>query len=124
MICPKCSSTMDVVDFEGYEIQKCSGCEGLWFENLEHELLKDIKGSETIDTGDAKDGALYDVMDSYDCPVCSSKMVKLVDKDQTHIWYEVCHSCFGVFFDAGEFRDYKDYTLFDVIGELFAQERL
>jgi Zn-finger nucleic acid-binding protein len=50
-------------------------------------------------------------------------MVKMVDKDQPHIWYEQCHSCFGVYFDAGEFNDYKHRSLFDYIGDIFVKER-
>jgi Zn-finger nucleic acid-binding protein len=50
-------------------------------------------------------------------------MVKMVDHKQPHIWYETCHSCFGVFFDAGEFRDFKEETLADYFKDLFAKER-
>ena len=123
MKCPKCGFDMEAVEFEGYEVQKCISCEGLWFENLEHEILKDIKGAESIDTGDAKEGALYNSVEDYKCPACSGDVVRLVDTKQAHIWYEVCHSCFGVFFDAGEFRDYKDYSLFDVVGDFLTKER-
>lgn len=114
---------MNVVEFQDIKVNKCSGCEGLWFNNLEHEVLKNIKGSETLDTGDAKDGAGYDKIDDYKCPNCSGTMVKLVDKEQPHIWYEVCHSCYGVYFDAGEFRDYKRFSLSDYIALFINKER-
>ena len=32
---------------------------------------------------------------------------------QTHIAYEACTVCYGVYFDAGEFTDYKHETLAD-----------
>jgi len=123
MKCPKCNSLMETVEFKGIEIDQCGSCEGIWFDNLEHEELKNMKGSEVIDTGDAKDGAMYDQMDDYSCPKCGGKMVRMVDKDQPHIWYERCHSCFGAFFDAGEFRDYKHRSFIDYIGDIFVRER-
>lgn len=123
MKCPKCHAKMEDVEFSGFTVERCSGCSGLWFSNLEHELLKDIDGSELLDSGDATDGATYDEIEQYSCPNCSGKMVKLVDHEQPHIWYEVCHSCYGVFFDAGEFRDYKEHSLFDTIADFFVRER-
>jgi len=123
MHCPKCSSEMSAMKFNEIEYFKCSGCEGLWFNNLEHEILKSMKGSESIDTGDAKEGVLYDAVSNYNCPNCSGHMDRLVDKDQPHLWYEVCHSCYGAFFDAGEFRDYKEFDVFDFIASFFVKER-
>ncbi len=123
MNCPKCESLMETVEFKGVEVDKCSSCEGIWFDNLEYEDLKGMKGSEAIDTGDPKDGALYDHIDNYPCPKCGGNMVKMVDKDQPHIWYEQCHSCYGVFFDAGEFSDYKHRSFIDYISDIFVKER-
>lgn len=123
MDCPKCNGLMETVDFKGFHVEKCSQCEGLWFHNLEHELLKNIEDSELLDTGDAKTGASYDTVEDYLCPNCSGHMVKLVDHEQPHIWYEVCHSCYGVFFDAGEFRDLKEQSFFDTVARFFVKER-
>ncbi|MDH3641318.1 MAG: zf-TFIIB domain-containing protein [Gammaproteobacteria bacterium] len=47
----------------------------------------------------------------------------MIDRDQPHLWYEACTVCYGVFFDAGEFRDYKEKTALDFFRDLFAQER-
>ena len=123
MYCPKCNSSMEPIKFQDIEIHKCTGCQGIWFDNLDHELLKSMKGSEAIDTGDPKDGAEFDQVDDYNCPRCHGKMVRLVDNEQPHIWYECCHSCFGAFFDAGEFSDYKNRSVVDFIVDLFVRER-
>jgi Zn-finger nucleic acid-binding protein len=50
-------------------------------------------------------------------------MVKMVDARQPHIRYESCSVCYGVFFDAGEFRDYNKETVLDFFRALFAKER-
>ena len=123
MDCPKCGSTLSTMKYNDIEYEKCSGCEGLWFHNLEHEVLKNMTGSESIDTGDPKDGAVLDNISDYRCPSCSGNMVNLVDKEQPHIRFEVCHSCYGVFFDAGEFRDYKKESFIDFIASFFVKER-
>ena len=38
-------------------------------------------------------------------------MIPMVDKNQYHIKYEACPNCFGTFFDAGEFRDLKEFSV-------------
>ena len=75
MQCPKCDFLMETIEFNGVEVDKCTGCEGLWFDNLEYEELKNMKGSEVIDTGYAIDGAQNDHIDDYPCPKCSGKLV-------------------------------------------------
>jgi hypothetical protein len=58
-------------------------------------------------------------------PACSPalELIRMIDREQPHIWYEACTSCYGVSFDAGEFRDYKEKTVLDFFRDLFAKER-
>ncbi len=111
MNCPKCNADMGKVDFHNIEIDRCTNCKGIWFDMLEHEDLKKIKGSGAIDTGDPEKGKEYNKIDLIDCPKCRSRMVRMVDAAQPHIWYESCSLCHGVFFDAGEFTDFKEHTM-------------
>jgi len=50
-------------------------------------------------------------------------MIRMVDNKQPHIWYESCTICNGVFFDAGEFKDYKEHTFADFIKSFQKKER-
>ena len=50
-------------------------------------------------------------------------MIRMVDSEQPHIWFEACKTCNGVFLDAGEFIDLKDRTLLDRLRDLFTPER-
>ena len=52
-----------------------------------------------------------------------ASVVRMVDAQQPHIHYESCSVCYGVFFDAGEFRDYKEDNAMDFFRALFAKER-
>lgn len=123
MICPKCHEKLEMISFEGVEVDRCTGCKGLWFDNLEHEKLKKMKGSEAIDIGDPKVGAEADKMGKIDCPKCKVAMIRMVDPQQPHIWFESCHLCSGVYFDAGEFRDFKQESFLDFFKGFFKGER-
>ena len=123
MTCPKCRSEMARVFHESIEFHRCIDCEGLWFDMLEDEHLKAIAGSEDIDVGSPQVGQSFDAVDRISCPVCHTRMVRMVDARQRHIHYESCPACYGVFFDAGEFRDYKKETVLDFFRALFAKER-
>ena len=57
------------------------------------------------------------------CPKCDSRMIRMVDAKQSHIWFEHCGSCFGHFFDAGELKDLKKNTVMDFIKSWFTPER-
>lgn len=124
MKCPKCEEAMETVEYAAIEIDRCIGCKGIWFDMLEHEHLKAIEGSESIDIGSAAEGEKYRAMHRIDCPVCHTRMIAMVDRDQPHIWYEACTVCYGVFFDAGEFADFKEKTVVDFFRGLFAKERI
>jgi len=111
MQCPKCNSSLETVSYENIEVDRCTSCHGIWFDHLEKEDLTRMEGSESIDIGDEIIGAKYNQMRKISCPRCDVEMLLMVDKDQFHIKYESCPSCFGTFLDAGEFKDYNERTL-------------
>ena len=123
MNCPKCSAPMERVTFDEFEVDRCTKCEGIWFDMREMERLKDLRGSEAIDTGNARAGEQQNPMGKINCPTDGAQMIRMVDARQPHLWYEKCPVCYGVYLDAGEFRDYKAFTLADFIRDLRARER-
>jgi Zn-finger nucleic acid-binding protein len=114
---------MGRVGYETIEVNRCTECNGLWFDMLELEHLKALEGSEEIDIGDPMVGRSLDSRDRIGCPACHTAMVRMVDARQPHIHYESCSVCQGVFFDAGEFLDYKEEDALDFFRSLFAKER-
>jgi len=114
---------MEQINYEGVEIDRCTICNGIWFDAGEVELLRNSKAAAAIDTGDADVGKQHNVIDRYRCPRCSGSMVRMVDPKQRHIWFETCSSCNGSFFDAGEFRDLSELTVSDLFRSLTAPER-
>lgn len=123
MRCPKCRSDMEQVEYEGVEVDRCSVCNGVWFDEGEMDQLSSSDAAKAIDTGSARQGRHLNVLDEYRCPRCGGEMLKKTDPDQTHIWYETCGDCHGSFFDAGEFRDLAQATVSDYFKRLVKPKR-
>jgi Zn-finger nucleic acid-binding protein len=123
MRCPKCRADMEPVEYEGTEIDRCTICNGIWFDAGEIDVLRDKQAAAAIDTGDASTGKQSNAIDRYQCPRCSGDMLRVVDPRQTHIWYETCGSCNGSFLDAGELRDLSTVTITDFFKGLVTPER-
>lgn len=117
MLCPKCQSPMEEKTLStlhgGVTVDRCSGCHGIWFDLGEAELLKDKWMSEYVDSGDRNVGKRHNEIRDINCPRCGKPMQQLSDPVQSHIQYEACDE-HGMYFDAGEFTDYKYETLMDI----------
>jgi uncharacterized protein len=48
-------------------------------------------------------------------------MLRMVDAQQPHIWYESCEECGGSFLDAGEFRDLKRHNFLGLIKDVLVE---
>jgi Zn-finger nucleic acid-binding protein len=114
---------MEKVTYQWVEVDRCTQCHGLWFERRERELLKNMAGAASIDIGPTESSAEFSKKEDIVCPTCQVKMMKMIDPKQPHIWFESCPSCYGSFFDAGEFKDYKGETLLDLFKGLFTKGR-
>lgn len=114
MNCPKCAAAMEQVNFHNVVVDRCTSCQGLWFDLLEHNDLKLMKGSESLDIGDVERGKRLNEITKIDCPKCKTRMIPMVDAKQSHIHFESCANCRGAFFDAGEFADFKEESIADL----------
>ncbi len=113
MDCPKCNAPMEEATYgRNMTIDRCTGCQGIWFDLGEAEQLKDKWMSEFLDTGNAKAGKANNDITDCACPRCGKTMEHIKDADQPHIGYEACAE-HGLYFDAGEFTDFKQETLFE-----------
>jgi Zn-finger nucleic acid-binding protein len=124
MKCPKCGGDLQPVVQDNIEVDRCAQCGGMWFDRMEADRLRKVKGSATaIDTGDARLGAELNQQGKIECPRCHTQMIRMVDLEQPHIWYESCSVCYGKWFDAGEFKDLQQESIVDFFRGLFARER-
>jgi Zn-finger nucleic acid-binding protein len=123
MNCPKCSSAMAPIRHGEVEIDRCTSCQGLWFDAFEHEELKELRGAEQIDAVVPTATAVAAPPREVECPRCSVAMIHMVVAGQPHIAYESCGVCHGVYFDAGEFRDFREETLGERLRHYFGVAR-
>jgi Zn-finger nucleic acid-binding protein len=123
MRCPKCRADMEQLEYEGTEVDRCTICSGIWFDAGEIDVMRDKSAAATIDTGDVSIGKASNAIDRYRCPRCSGSMLRVVDPQQTHIWYETCGSCHGSFLDAGELQDLSNVSIADFFKDIATPER-
>ncbi len=122
MQCPKCQQAMEKVFTKLGIVDRCTGCAGMWFDALEDQDVKKLAG--VVDTGAASVGKQFNQVDEIYCPVCpNSKLLRMVDPAQPHIWFESCNVCHGRYYDAGEFRDVSQLTISDFFKRFAAKPR-
>jgi Zn-finger nucleic acid-binding protein len=121
MQCPKCRSVMRGVEHAGITVDRCTACGGLWFDGMEHVELKRAGGGAVVDAGRAA-GSTQDVTTPapVPCPVCAAPLETRFDAYQHHLHYETCPHGHGVYFDAGEFRDFVTDDWSDFFKGLFS----
>jgi uncharacterized protein len=124
MKCPKCDGDMVQKTYgRRISLNRCANCQGLF---VKPDVLMEMKQewmSEVLDMGDRAVGRKLNAVDDIDCPECGTHMDKVSDPKQTHIWYEACPNCDGMFFDAGEFTDLKHDTVLDRLRDLIRGRR-
>jgi PAT family beta-lactamase induction signal transducer AmpG len=123
MRCPKCRSDMQQIMIDGTEVDRCSTCHGLWFDDGELSKLRNKDAAAALDIGDVTTGKKQNKIENYRCPRCASPMHRLVDPEQPHIWFEQCGSCRGSFFDAGEMTDLVTVSVSDFFKRFVTAER-
>jgi len=116
MECPKCDGELEAKTFGGrYEVHSCSKCQGLWAHRDVLPQMKEQWMSDAVfDSGDVRKGKEMDHL-SGECPECGDPLKRISDEKQIHIHLDVCEDCSGVWFDAGEFTDWKHDTLMDMV---------
>lgn len=113
--CPKCRAPMQTMQVEKTQVDRCTSCEGLWFDALEDS---DVQAKESVDLLDPPGAAARPGLNEQrrvDCPRCHQPMIRLLDRRTREVWYESCPICYGKFFDAGEFRAIQPRSLMDVL---------
>jgi Zn-finger nucleic acid-binding protein len=118
MQCPKCAGAMESVTHNQNTLERCTQCKGIWFDGSQHKLVKREKGAANLDTGSVKVGKEYDHMQDVGCPRCDLKLDRRPDPMQPHIFYDVCPQGHGIYFDAGEFRDFVEEDIGDFFKSL------
>jgi Zn-finger nucleic acid-binding protein len=76
------------------------------------------------DIGHPSVGARFNRPNRINCPRCGSRMVRMTDLDQPHLWFDHCTACGGSFLDAGEFHDLKHHNIVDLFKDMAIRKKL
>ena len=110
MQCPKCNDIMEGKNIENVEIDVCSKCSGVWFDQDELRKAKD----QTEPDLNWMDFEIWKHEDRFKfaqkpikCPKCQIDMV-LINYEDTEVEIDYCPKCQGTWLDEGEFNNIID----------------
>ena len=117
MRCPKCPGNMEAQTYgRMIVLHRCDSCGGLFCApDVLLEMKREWMSEIVLDSGSRKLGSVLNEVEDINCPDCGIRMDKTYDRHQTHIWFESCPQCEGIYLDAGEFSDLKYDTFMDRI---------
>lgn len=127
MDCPVCSEPMITLELEDVEIDYCQGCEGIWLDAGELELL--LGGSEQAQNFvKSFTKASESTEKKRRCPICLKKMEKVFAGEDVLI--DRCRKGDGLWLDGGELRQILEKSRLDqadkikkTLAEMFGRER-
>jgi gluconokinase len=119
--CPKCNAPMQSMVVDGTTVDRCTACEGIWFDALEDRDVRSREGIDSLDPEGAQSAAGRDAQRRVECPRCHTPMIRMLDRRTREIWYESCPICYGKFFDAGEFRAIQPRSMMDALRALIGR---
>jgi len=128
MDCPVCKNAMITMELSEVEVDYCTGCEGIWLDAGELELLLG-NGEKTRDFVKSFNKAQESAEKQRKCPICDKKMEKiLVGHDKTTLMIDRCAKGDGLWFDRGELKDVIERAKLDegnrikkLLGDMFGK---
>lgn len=110
MYCPQCHALLKTIEYEGVEIETCSGCQGEWLDDGElghvaqaREVLFNKEERRAIAAATKISGVrLEDVDRDLTCPKCGGQTDAINYGGDTGIIIDRCTGCRGIWLDRGE----------------------
>ncbi len=139
IMCPNCSNKMEKVTYEisgeyiviysgedelekiyksyttapkdeRIEIDRCTKCDGIWFDKGEYEKLSEMENGVGIESEKSKsDDEIIGENVEKKCPHCDVKLTEELMENKS-IRFEKCETCEGIFLDGGEFAEAASAT--------------
>jgi Zn-finger nucleic acid-binding protein len=106
VICPKCTGNFESHSLGEIQVEECTQCHGIWFDQGELRKAKDAADSDLdwLDIDIWKDQDLFHVAEhSMLCPRCQVNMAA-VQYGATGVTVDTCPNCRGIWLDNGEFE--------------------
>lgn len=108
--CSKCGGEIRACVCLGVELESCQNCGGFFLDSKLIQKIPVLAQSDAIDLGKRSDQAVFDKAVMV-CPKCQRHMAKKAYRRGKAIVLDVCPSCQGVWFDAGEYARFFGLAL-------------
>jgi uncharacterized protein len=110
MKCPRCANTLSAEKYEGIEVKKCQGCQGLWVPGYSLTRIIEIREEsfsiEEIaayrDLHEAHNGLVHDASEKIRCPECDIELSQHHYNYAAEVLIDRCPQGHGVWLDRGE----------------------
>ena len=112
-ICPNCDTKTELVILRGHYgndffVDQCQKCGGLWFDGTELFRAKPGEGERMTKLNLEKFRATHQIKAELYCPRDGSRLELFKASNfPSLIEVERCNTCFGFWFNQGEFHDYQ-----------------
>jgi len=103
MNCPKCqTATLAEFKLEGVAVDRCSRCDGIWFDaqELSQLLAEDARVVAELRRG--SESEIADVRKGR-CPRDAAELVRIYSAIDRSVTLDACADCHGIWLDGGEF---------------------
>lgn len=111
MRCPICNLKLEQTILAGAEVNYCSRCYGLWFEEDELQWAKDEKDRNLrwLDIDLWQDMAQFRISPAK--KMCPADLLPLyeIGYGDSSVKVDVCNICHGIWLDRGELKNIIDY---------------
>jgi Zn-finger nucleic acid-binding protein len=96
MKCPKCQTeTLGEFLVEDVAVDRCSTCDGIWFDAQElSQLIASLRRGSADEQADDKKGH---------CPRDESELLRVFSAIDKSVVLDACPECRGIWLDGGEF---------------------
>jgi len=130
MDCPVCKSAMITLELNDVEIDFCCGCDGIWLDSGEIELLiADAQQAQKLLDSFKTEKNLTEKLRK--CPICLKKMQKIsVSQSEAPLIIDKCSKNHGLWFDKGELKKIISIGQFDsqkkiqsILNDMFDESR-
>jgi len=103
MNCPKCQSpTLAEHKVEGVSVDRCSSCDGIWFDAQE---LSQLLAEDARVVAELRRGVEHELADAKKgrCPRDSAELLRIYSAIDHRVTLDACADCHGIWLDGGEF---------------------
>jgi Zn-finger nucleic acid-binding protein len=109
---------MDRLELGPFCIDRCPFCGGLWLDAAELDKVLALNKSaaanhlvDRLDAGKLIAGGKTATRTMRQCPRDQSALAATQSPTQSHVVFDRCPACLGLFLDAGELKDLAEHTL-------------